>query len=144
MYQSIKKKSLKKHIISLARPDTKLGSVRTLVPTVAAILAIISISIIVLSCLNLITYNRISNPKFIKEVVDVILLPFSIFNDNENYIRNKINDKYIESMETNKEDRSVPSYITRGALRRPGLTRPSGECFRTGREYGNKLQSGPR
>jgi hypothetical protein len=114
MYQSIKKKNLKKHIISLARPDTKLGSIRTLVPTVAAILSIISISIIVLSCLNLIIYNRISYPKFIKEVADAILLPFFIFNDNENYIRNKINDKYIESMQANKEDISVPSDITRG------------------------------
>jgi len=116
MYESIKKKSLKKHIISLARPDTKLGSIRKLVPIVAAILSIISISIIVLSCINLIIDNRIGNSKFIKEVADTILLPFFIFNDNDKYIRDKINDKCIEYMQTNKEYRSVPSDITRAKI----------------------------
>lgn len=121
MYESNKKKSLKRHIISLVRPDTKFGSIRKLVPTVAAILSIINISIILLSCINLIIDNRNSNSKFIKEVADAILLPFFIFNDNEKYIRDsdKKSDKYIESMQTNKEDR-------REDFRRPGLTGPSG------------------
>ena len=113
MYESIKNKSLKRHVISLARPATKFGSIRKLVPTVAAILFIISISIIVLSCLNLIIDNRISNTTFIKEVADAILLPFFGFYDNEKYIRDNTTDKYIESMQTHKDDRSVPSDISR-------------------------------
>lgn len=113
MYESIKNKSRKRHIISQARPDTKFGSIRKLVPTVAAILFIIVISIIVLSCLNLIIDNRIGNSKFIKEVANAISLPFFVFYDNEKYIRDNTNDKYIESIQTHKEDRSVPSDITR-------------------------------
>ncbi len=113
MYKSIKNKSLKRHVISLARPATKFGSIRKLVPPVATILFIISISIIVLSCLNLIIDNRISNDKFIKEVAGAILLPFFVFYENEKYIRDNKNDKYIESMQTHKDDRSAPSYITR-------------------------------
>ncbi len=113
MYRSIKNKNLKRHVISLAIPGTKSGSIRKLVPTVAAILFIISVSIIVLSCINLIIDNRIGNTNFIKGVADAILLPFFVFYDNEKYIRDNTNDKYIVSMQTNKEDRSVPSDITR-------------------------------
>ena len=113
MYESIKNKSLKKHVISLARPATKFGSIRKLVPTVAVILSIIIISIVVVSCLNLIIDNRISNNKFIKEVAYAILPPFFVFYDNEKYIRDNTNDKYIESMQTHKEDRSAHSDITR-------------------------------
>ncbi len=113
MYGSIKNKNLKRHVILLAIPDTKSGSIRKLVPTVAAILFIISVSIIVLSCINLIIDNRIGNTNFIKGVADAILLPFFVFYDNEKYIRDNTNDKYIESMQTHNEDRSVPSDITR-------------------------------
>ncbi len=113
MYESIKNKSLKKHVISLARPATKFGSIRKLVPTVAVILSIIIISIVVVSCLNLIINNRISNNEFIKEVAYAILPPFFVFYDNEKYIRDNTNDKYIESMQTHKEDRSAHSDITK-------------------------------
>ncbi len=113
MYESIKNKSLKRHIIPLAKPGTKFGSVRYLVPTVAAILSIIGISIIVISCFNLIIDNGISNDKFIKEVANAIMLPFFVFYDTEKYIRDNTNDKYIESMQTHKEDRSVKLDITR-------------------------------
>jgi uncharacterized membrane protein YozB (DUF420 family) len=113
MYESIKNKSLKRHIIPLAKPDTKFGSVKHLVPTVAAILSIVSISIIVISCFILIIDNGISNDKFIKEVANAILLPFFVFYDTEKYIRDNTNDQYIEPMQTHKEDRSVHSDITR-------------------------------
>jgi cell shape-determining protein MreC len=112
MYESIKNKSRKRHIISQTRPDTKFGSIRKLLPTVAAILFIISISIIVLSCLNLIIDNRISNSKVIKEVANAIMLPLFVFYDNDKYILDNTNGKYIESMQTHREDRSVPSDIT--------------------------------
>ncbi len=87
MYESIKNKSLKRHIIPMARPDTKFGSIRKMVPIVAAILSIISILIIVISCFNLIIDNGISNDKFIKEIAGAILLPFFVCYDNEKYIR---------------------------------------------------------